>query len=157
MMNVSWQSNIFIAGLSLSFICGITYFLGFESKVMEYRMTYSVSSDDYQQYRDKLTPFVSEKKEYSISLSPNFESIADTLINQHIRRFELREFHVGSLKKKEGVIQRIYFNKVNDLKQPVLITDRFVSSNRPLKTSLGIFVLILSLTLFVETLVTVKY
>lgn len=136
-------SKLMIWGLALSVTFFFAHYLFIEEWVHENRLTYSVSADDYQNYVDSLDDYYSG----NFSLSPNFESIADSLIDKGIRRFELKQFRTGISSYEE--IGFIYFPLMK-VPKPELITNRFVSRSKPLKRSLGISILTLSIFLLVD-------
>ena len=139
-------SKLMIWGIALSVLTFCVYYFFFEQEVHESRLTYSVSSEEYDDYAE-LENYYSSDILGGASISPNYESIADSLKGQGIRRFELKQFLSGLV-----IVKRTadFYWRYVDLPPPELITNRYVSSSKPLNTSLGISILILAFFLVVD-------
>jgi hypothetical protein len=88
------RSKVLQIGVCISLLTFVVSYFLIEKEVHEYRITYSVTVEDYDKYL-KLHDFYTERPLFSVSISPNFESIADSLKDIGLRRFELKEFHTG--------------------------------------------------------------
>ena len=76
-------------------ICGLVFLIHFfilEKSIHDYRLTFSVTSSEYESIFPKIIDFKHDVKEVGFFSSPNFESIADSLAENDIRRFELKIF-----------------------------------------------------------------
>lgn len=136
-------SKLIIWGVVLSTLIFFIHYTFIEDWVHENRLTYSVSSEEYQQYVQNLEDYYSD----GFSISPNFESIADSLVENDIRRFELKQFTTETSSYEEIVF--IYFPLMN-VPTPELIKNRFVSKSKPLNKSLGISLVVISLLLLID-------
>jgi hypothetical protein len=132
----------------LSLVLGVLYYFTLEQKVDEFRLTYSVSADRYPMYSDSLDTWYTATSQGKLSISANFESVADTLQDQAIRRFELRKFSVGTISNEE--LAKLYFHNHLGLEAPELISERAFGSNKPLSGSLGLALGVMALLLLVD-------
>ena len=140
-------------GIALSIVTFFVYYFFIEEKVQEYRLTYSISSEKYSKYKNGLETYSASNERFHLLISPYYESIADSLIDQDIRRFELKVFYAGDFKCTETSIGLVFFKeRYIGLPPPELITNRFVSANTPLKTSMGIAMLLLTSILLIDYL-----
>lgn len=137
-------------GIALGIVTFFIYYFFIEERVHEHRLTYSVAESDYPTYLDTLKPIYIERNDFTLSLVPNYMSIADSLTEEGIRRFELREYHTGVFSIDD--VAEVYFNSSFDIEAPGLIGDRLVGSSTPLKTSMGVSMLILTLVLLIDYL-----
>jgi len=141
------ESKFMIWGVVISVLTFSFYYFLIEKTVHENRLTYSVSEEDFKNYASLSDYFVSESS-MRLSVSPNYSSIADSLIEKGIRRFELKQFYTGTLQSPEQP-EVLYFNDQN-LAAPQLLLNRYVSSNKPLNKSLGVSILLLCVFLLFD-------
>lgn len=145
-MNDIW-SKVLPIGFCISLLAFMVSYFWIEKIVYEYRITYSVSEKDYSNYLE-LKDYYSEGHSFSLSISPNFESIADSLRGRNIRRFELKEFHTGKFSLNS--IDNTYFNEFSKKDSRKLVGQRYVGQSTPIKTSTGISLAILCFALILD-------
>ena len=141
------RSKVLLIGVCISILTFIVYYFLIEEKVHEYRITYSVSAEDYDNYLN-LKDFYAERPLFSVSISPNFESIADSLRVIGLRRFELKEFHTG--KFSVNSVDTMYFLEFSKKDSRKILGERYVGYSIPLKTSTGISLAILCFALILD-------
>ncbi|MDB4090949.1 MAG: hypothetical protein ACKVJC_03145 [Flavobacteriales bacterium] len=132
-------------------ICGLVFLIHFfilEKSIHDYRLTFSVTSSEYESIFSKIIDFKHDDKEVGFFSSPNFESIADSLAENDIRRFELKIFTPSKVTPKKCAT--IYFNQLDIFPCPMLIGISNFGTSTPLQKSLGFFLLLLSLLLILD-------
>ena len=134
-----------LIGLFLSVAAGVLYYLFAEVSVQEDILTYRVSNDQYSLYKE-LIAHKSSDETYAVSLSPNYESISDTMMHLGVRHFELREFYTGI--PDLSAIEKQYFEKANNIRHPELVKRLDYAKIKPIGKSIGL-ALILLLTVIV--------
>ena len=151
------RSKLMLWGIAISIVAFFGYYLFLEEKVLEYRLTYSLSTEKYAKYKSDLEEYSANDEDFHLLSSPYYESIADSLIDKGLRRFELKVFYAGDFECTETSIGLVFFKeRYIGLPPPELITNRFVSSNTPLKTSMGITMLILTSFLLIDYLLSFR-
>ena len=143
----SLRYKVLSIGICISLLAFVVSYFLIEKEVHEYRITYSVSEADYGNYLN-LQDYYAERSLFSVSISPNFESIADSLKNLGLRRFELKEFHTGKFSLNS--IDTMYFLEFSKKDSRNTIGKRYVGHSRPLKTSTGISLAILCFALILD-------
>lgn len=141
------RSKVLLIGVCISLLTFVVSYFCIEKEVHEYRITYSVSEEDYDNYLN-LKYFYAERPLFSVSISPNFESIADSLKDIGLRRFELKEFHTG--KFSVNSIDTMYFLEFSKKDSRKNLGKRYVGYSTPLKTSTGISLAILCFALILD-------
>ncbi len=138
--NISLLQKIGIAGALVGF--SIHFFL-METKWHEYRQTFECSSKDYASYKDSMNSYKTE----DIYFQANWESLGDSLIEEGVRRFELRVFtKTDTYNKSEA---DTYFNNY-EIETPKTVSISSFGSSKPLGKSLGLALLIYLLCLMLE-------
>ncbi len=132
-----------ILGIAISIMTFAMYYFLIEKEVYEYRLTYSVSASDYSSF-SSIDQYYTENSSGKLNIFPNYESIADSLKEKDIRRFELRLFSTGDPHLEEPPLG---YWESNQLSTPELVRNRYVGESTPLKTSVGYSVLLLILFL----------
>ena len=149
-MNDKWTFHALFFPFGV-LICALVFFIHFfilEKPIHDYRLTFSATSEQYENIVPKLIDFKNDVKEKDFFTSANFESIADSLAEKNIRCFELKIFTPNKISPE--ACAKIYFNQLNISPLPIMIQQRNFGSSTPLQKSLGIFVLLLSLLLILD-------
>ncbi len=134
-------------GIILAVLLSASYFLFFEEPIVESRLTYTLSADEYARYSD-LPNEVIQLENGEAYLSPNYESISDTLQAKGVRRFELKKFLKG--RGENDVINEIYFKDQSKLEVPELIKELDFGKSKPVGKTVGIALLIIILSLLFD-------
>ena len=142
----SRNSKIFVTIIGLgSLLIASIYYLVMENTVREYRVTYSINSDSYDQY-DSLPSIEITKGNSRVQLSPNYHSISDTVQQIGLRRFELRKYALGP-KLEADYLDEQYFTKEAGLGLPERIKIYHLGDSKPLGKSVGLGLILLSLSM----------
>jgi len=134
-------------GVTLGILLGLGYYLFLEDSVKETRLTFSVEQTDYKQYLE-LADEVIELEHGEVFLSPNYESISDTLKASGIRRFEVKKFLKGKGENEE--LNTNYFTERSNVPVPDLIKELPFGTSKPLGKTLGLSLLIIILSLILD-------
>ena len=135
-------------GVLICILVFLIHFFILEKSIHDYRLTFSVTSSEYESIFPKIIDFKHDVKEVGFFSSPNFESIADSLAENDIRRFELKIFTPSKVTPE--TCATIYFNQLDIFPCPMLIGTSNFGTSTPLQKSLGVFVFLLSLLLILD-------
>jgi len=141
-------------GIALSVAVFVVHLFIIERPVHDNRLTLSIAAEEYDLLVPQLINFKNNEKGKGFFISPNFESIADSLISEGERRFELKVSTPNAISAEE--CSRIYFKKIKLNVSPEVIGNSNFGSSRPLQKSIGIFILLLSFVLLVDCLILQK-
>ena len=149
MNQVRTSKRLFIPiGAAICFIVFLIHFSFIEKPIHDYRLTFSVTSVEYEQIVPELIDFKYDIEGEDFFISPNFESIADSLVINNIRRFELKIFTPNKITSEKCVEK--YFNQLMISPSPLLVGSVYFGSSTPLQKSLGYLVLLLGFLLSID-------
>jgi len=133
-------------GLLTSLLAGIVYYLFFTPVIVEFRTIMTVSSDVYERSAQHIQDYGAQLDDRSFFFSPNFESIADTLTDAGIRRFEMREYYVSTSDKNK--IREKYYS-VFKMSTPKIIFEKKFGERKSIGTALSIVIVGAVMTLLI--------
>ncbi len=122
-------------GILLSLAVFLTMLLIVEKRWYEYRQTFECSINEYQMYKDGMDRARIGEQSYQ----PNWESIADSLKEEEIRRFELKIFSLKSDFSEKN--SEAYFKKYK-LPKPSSVSLKKFGSSKAIGKSIGAGILI---------------
>lgn len=149
MNQVRTSKRLFIPiGAVICLIVFLVHFFFIEKPIQDYRMTFSLASADYEVIIPELKDYKNNAKGEGFFISPNLQSLADSLIENEIRRFELKIYTPNKISPEN--CSTIYFQKLSIKPLPEIVGSVNFGSSIPLQKSLGLFVLLLSLLLSID-------
>lgn len=126
---------------------GILHYFVFTPTITELRTIMSVSSETYDARIDSISDRGGEVGSTEYFFSPNFESKADTLKGQGMRRFEMREYYLDV--SKQSKIREDYYQKAG-MEVPEIIFNEKFGERKPVGVSIGLMMSGIALTLLVS-------
>lgn len=136
-------STLHKTGIIISLATFLTVFILVENRWYEYRQTFECSINEYQNYKNGMDRARIGEQSYQ----PNWESIADSLKEEEIRRFELKIFSLKSDFSEKNT--EAYFKKYQ-LPQPSSVSLKKFGSSKAVGKSIGAGILIYLLFILFE-------